>query len=293
MATRSMPIHGVFASIITPFAADGSIAWSELQEETALLSRSPVHGLCVGGMLGETVGSTPEEMCRLCEGVHGRTEKPIVAMVYPDSQPEALDLVRAVTSGGAQAVLVAQPHYLCQPDLRGLVEMFAALREEIAIPILLANCQKTAMVDLSGMQELIAQEVIDGVLLAGDAVHLMADLLCLHPRVPVFSGMEDLHYVGLLLGTQGIISDLAALFPGEMVDLYSAFREGGYDDARLRHERLVRLWRAFDHPFEQRARIRAALAGQGRKVGAPRSPYNLATFDPNGEVRAALSREGF
>src|SRR6266849_10873585 len=108
MATRPMPVYGVLASIITPFAADGSIAWSELQEETALLSRSSVHGLCVGGMLSETVGSTPEEMGRLCEVVRGRTEKPIVAMVYPDSQPEALDLVRAVKSGGAQAVLVAQ-----------------------------------------------------------------------------------------------------------------------------------------------------------------------------------------
>jgi len=104
--------------------------------------------------------------------------------------------------------------------------------------------------------------------------------------------MEDLHYVSLLLGARGIVSDLAAVFPGEMAALYRAWREGRYDEARLFHERLVRLWRAFEHPSEQRTRLRAALTGQGRKVGEARSPYNFASVHTAREVRAAIEREG-
>jgi 4-hydroxy-tetrahydrodipicolinate synthase len=142
------------------------------------------------------------------------------------------------------------------------------------------------------MEQLMQAGSVDGILIGGDGAHLMTDLLCLRPSVPVLSGMEDLHYMSLLLGAQGIVSDLAAAFPAEVASLYRAWREGRYDDARLVHERLVRLWRVVEHPSEQRARLRTALHEQGRKVGEARSPYNLSSLEISHQVRKALSREG-
>ena len=292
MATRSGPFQGVIASVITPFTADGTVAWEELTRETELLSGSRVDALCVGGLMSETEGSTPEELGRLCEAVSRHAKKPVVAMIYPDSQPEAAELARAVVAGGVQAIFVAQPHYLCQPGVHGLTEMLAELRNEIRRPVLLANCQRNAMVDVQTMEQLVRAGAIDGILLGGDGAHLMVDLMCLRLNVPVLSAMEDLHYVSLLLGARGIVSDLAAVFPGEMAALHHAWHEGRYDEARLFHERLVRLWRALEHPSEQRTRLRAALTGQGRKVGEARSPYNLAGVHTAREVRAAIEREG-
>jgi 4-hydroxy-tetrahydrodipicolinate synthase len=292
MGSRPGPFEGVIASLITPFHADGTVAWDELNRETELLSGSPVDALCVGGLMSETEGSTPEEIGKMCEAVSRRAKKPVVAMIYPDSQPEAAELVRAVDAGGVQAVFVAQPHYLCQPGLAGLAEMLAELRNVTRLPVLLANCQRNAMVDLADMWRLIQIGVVDGILLGGDGVHLMVDLLCLHPNVPVLSAMEDLHYVSLLLGARGIVSDLAAVFPGEVAALYRSWREGNYDGARTCHERLVRLWRALDHPSELRSRLRAALTGQRRRVGDARSPYNLASADASRQVWAAIEREG-
>jgi 4-hydroxy-tetrahydrodipicolinate synthase len=187
---------------------------------------------------------------------------------------------------------VAQPHYLCQPDPVGLEEMFADLRNETRLPVLLANWQRNAMVDLRTMERLIQAGVVDGILLGGDGAHLMVDLLCLRLNIPVLSAMEDLHYMSLLLGACGIVSDLASVFPAETAALYRAWRSGNYDGARTFHERLVRLWRAVDHPSEQRARLRAALTGQGRKVGEARSPYNLASVEISRQVRTVIDREG-
>lgn len=292
MGTRSGPFQGVIASVITPFNADGTVAWDELDRETELLSGSPVDALCVGGLMSETEGSTPEELGRMCAAVSRRATKPVVAMIYPDTQPEAAELARAVDAGGVQALFVAQPHYLCQPDPVGLEEMFADLRNETRLPVLLANCQKNAMVDLRTMERLIQAGVVDGVLLGGDGAHLMVDLLCLQLNIPVLSAMEDLHYMSLLLGACGIVSDLASVFPAETAALYRAWRSGNYDGARTFHERLVRLWRAVDHPSEQRARLRSALTAQGRKVGEARSPYNLASVDISRQVRTVIEREG-
>src|SRR5947209_7498179 len=120
MAIRSGPLQGVIASLITPFTADGTVAWDQLNHETELLSGSPVDALCVGGLMSETEGSTPGEIGKMCEAIVRRAKKPVVAMIYPDSQPEAVELARAVDSGGVQAIFVAQPHYLCQPGQLGL-----------------------------------------------------------------------------------------------------------------------------------------------------------------------------
>src|SRR5262249_8632229 len=218
--------------------------------------------------------------------------KPVVAMIYPDTQPEAAELARAVETGGVQALFVAQPHYLCQPGPVGLTEMFADLRNQTRLPVLLANCQRNAMVDVASMERLIQTRVVDGILLGGDGAHLMVDLLCLRLNVPVLSAMEDLHYVSLLLGACGIVSDLASVFPVETAALYRVWRAGNYDGARTCHERLVRLWRAVDHPSEQRARLRSPLAGMGRNLGRARSPYNLASVDISRQIRAAIEREG-
>src|SRR5258708_25037392 len=293
MGIRSGPFQGVIASVITPFTTDGTVAWDELNRETDLLSGSPVDALCVGGLMSETEGSTPEELGRMCEAVSRRAKKPVVAMIYPDSQPEAAELARAVDAGGVRALFVAQPHYLCQPGAVGLADMFAELRSETRLPVLLANCQRNAMGDVTPMERLIQAGVVDGILLGGDGAHLMVDLLCLRVNVPVLSAMEDLHYMSLLLGASGIVSDLASVFPAETAALYRAWRLGNYDSARTCHERLVRLWRAVDHPSEQRARLRAALAGIGRNIGEARSPYNPASVEMSRQVRSAILHQGW
>ena len=292
MHTRAIGFRGVIANLIIPFDESGYVVWDRVRSEAELLCNSDVDGLCVGGFMSETEGSSAEELFRLCETVSDVVDKPVVAMIYPDSQPEASELVCAVASGGAEAVFVAQPHYLCQPNLEGLIEMFGSLRSLTNVPVLLANCQRSAMLSVENMFALVRDRVIDGILVGGEGAHLLVDLLCLHLDVPVFSAIEDLHYVNLLMGAEGMVSDMAAAFPELMTAMYRAYREGKHDEAREHHERLVRLWRVLEHPSEQRARMRKALEARGRHAGEPRSPYNIAAGDAYQSVHGALVREG-
>jgi len=293
MHTREVPLQGVIAGVITPFDSEGSVNWDELRHVAENLSASDVDALCIGGFAGQMEGAAPDEIFRVCDIVSRSGNKPLAAIIYPDTDSEAIDLIHAVESGGARAIFVAQPHYLCQPDPRGLIDMFARFRDQTALPVLLSNCQRTAVIPVELMTSMVSEVAVDGILVGGDGIHQIVDLLCLHLEVPVFSAIEDLHYICLLLGVHGFISELAAAFPSEMADMYRAHTEGDHPRARACHDRFARLWRALEHPSEQRARMRSMLNAVGGNAGQPRSPYDIGPQDGFPEVRAALEREQF
>jgi 4-hydroxy-tetrahydrodipicolinate synthase len=292
MKTRNFKLHGIVPVMVTPFDTSGQVELDSLRREAEFLTKTGVHGLCVGGIVSETAGATPEEIHLICQSVISTSDKPVVAGIFPDCNIEAFELADACVSAGAVALLVAPPHYLFSPDCDGLKEMFAALRQRVAVPLLLSNCILTAQVELSSIAALMSEGLIDGVHQAGGNAHLLADVLHLNPRVPVYTGVEDLIYMAFLLGAEGAISALATVFPEDCVALYEATREGDSTHAREIHAKFVCLWRALDHPVELLSRIKWTLAMQRRAVGVPRSPYNVLSGESQRILREALERQG-
>jgi len=156
--------------------------------------------------------------------------------------------------------------------------------------LFVADCLPGSILGVQAIRELAAKRLLDGVLEAAD-MHVLVDLLCLNLDIPVYSGVEDLHYLALVLGAHGVISDFATVFPSESVALYSAFESGDHAKARKYHERLVRLWRALNSEAKTEARIRSALTAQGRNVGPARSPYNFISPDAAKEIDNVLQQE--
>ncbi len=285
-------VAGVIADVITPFSANGQIDFDDLRKEVKLLDGSAVDGLCVGGMLSGMEGTLPGELSSLCAAVRRVTKKPLFAMLFPDTTLEAIEMVRAVEDAGADAVLMAQPHYLSLPSEEGLTEMFADVRKVARTPLLLADCFVGGVVGVAATKTLASKDLVDGVFQSAD-IHVLVDLLYSKLEVPVYSGVEDLHYVAFALGARGVISDLVTLFPKEASEIYRAFNAGKHGDARTHHERFVRLWRSLGRYAEGEGRVRLALEAQGRKVGPAPSPYNKLPPAAAGEVHKALQHEGF
>jgi 4-hydroxy-tetrahydrodipicolinate synthase len=282
--------RGVIASITTPFDAGGKIDISSLQKETEYLTSVGVHGICVGGTVSEMSGASAGDIHLLCRTVVSATKEPVIASIFPDCTSEALLLAEAAASAGIRALLVAPPHYLFIPDQAGLVELFSHLRKALTVPLLVSNCIETAQVSLPSLMELMKLRLVDGIHQAAGNAHLLADLLRLNPRVPVWTGVEDLIYLAFLLGAEGAISALAAVFPEDCVALYEASRRGDSTSALEIHEKLNRLWRVLDHPVEFLSRIKWALNLQQRDAGVPRSPYNVISGESQRILREALER---
>src|SRR2546429_3867027 len=161
MKTRDFKLHGIIPVMVTPFDASGRVELDSLRREAEFLTKTGVHGLCVGGVISEMAGSSAEEIHLICRSVISTTDKPVVAAVFPDCNVEAFELAEASVSAGAMALLVAPPHYLVSPDHDGLLEMFTALRQRGAVPLLLSNCIQSAQVELSSILSLLNYGVID------------------------------------------------------------------------------------------------------------------------------------
>jgi 4-hydroxy-tetrahydrodipicolinate synthase len=290
MHGKRMPVAGVIADVVVPYSSNEEVDWDCLRREVLLLDKCGVHGLCVGGVLSGTLGATPDELSSLCLALRTFSKTPLFAILFPDAAPEAIEMVHAVNDAGADVIAVAQPHYLSQPNSDGLADMFADLKQATDRPLFVADCLPGSILGVQAIRELAAKRLVDGVLEAAD-MHVLVDLLCLNLDIPVYSGVEDLHYLALVLGAHGVISDFATVFPSESVALYSAFESGDHAKARKHHERLVRLWRALNSEAETEARIRSALTAQGRNVGPARSPYNFISPDAAKEIDSVLQQE--
>jgi dihydrodipicolinate synthase/N-acetylneuraminate lyase len=212
-------------------------------------------------------------------------------ILFPDASPEGLETLRAVEEAGADVILVAQPHYLAQPGVEGLEEMFSAFREATERPLLVADCLPGSILGMAPIRRLVEKRLVDGVLEGAD-IHVLVDLLNLDLGVPVYSSAEDLHFSALVLGAYGIISNLATAFPRECISLYDSVRDRDYKSARKTHERLVRLWRALSSGTEREARLRIAMGAVNRPVGAAKSPYNKISEQAIQQVRRVMEKEG-
>ncbi|MEW5978451.1 MAG: dihydrodipicolinate synthase family protein [Acidobacteriota bacterium] len=285
----SIAISGVIPSLVTPFDSSGRIQFDCLRREVEYLSQTGVHALCVGGLVGELAGAAPEEVHQVCKAVVDEADIPVVANLFPDCTAEALLLAEAATSAGVDVLMVAPPHYLFQPETDELLQLFTSVRNKVRIPLFLSNSIQTAAASLPAIRCLMDHQSVDGVYHGISDAHLLADLLRIRPRVAIYSGIEDLLYLSLLLGAEGCISILALLFPRTSLQLYEAVGQGNHDLARALHERLLRFWHRFNHPTHLLPRLKAGLAAMGRESGFSRSPYDAATSTDVPQLKILLS----
>jgi 4-hydroxy-tetrahydrodipicolinate synthase len=285
---RDFQVAGVIPAMLTPFDAAGALDLDLLREDVRMLIRTGVAALCVGGFPSETAGMAGSELQQVCQTVHSSTTLPLFVSIHPNSITEAIELARAAVDGGADVLLVAQPHYLFQPSLPGLAELFSGITNCVAIPVLLSNTLPAAPISLPVIRGLIEAGVIDGILQGAGDAHLLADLLSSGDRVPVLNGVEGLMYVGLLLGSKATVSIIAAVFPDACCRLESAFARGEHREALRLHEALLRSWRLLDHPVELPWRLKSACRLVGRDLGVPRSPFQVPSEHSAAMVHRAV-----
>jgi 4-hydroxy-tetrahydrodipicolinate synthase len=284
-------VPGVIADIVVPYSSNEEFDLERLRDEVRTLDKSGVDALSFGGPLGGMIGATPDELSFLCGAVKSNSKKPVFGIVFPDASPEGFEMVRALDEAGADAILVGQPHYLAQPGVEGLEEMFAYLRRFTDRPLLIADCLPGSVLGVQPIRKLVERRLVDGVFEAAD-MHVVVDILTARLGVPVYSGVEDLHYAALVLGANGVVSNLASAFPDDCIALYAAVRGQDHLKARKIHERLVRLWRALSVGAEREARLRCALAARGRSVGAAKSPYGRMAPEATQHIHSILAKEG-
>lgn len=289
-----LDLDGVIPPMVTAFDPETEeLALDLIQQETEYLVSTGVSAICVAGSTGEGQGMSEDEIELLNRTVvdqaAGRVR--VIAGIIADSTIEATRKSRAAARAGVDALQLTPPHYLWVPSVEGLIKHFTTIGDAVELPILIYNVIPWVDIDVYAMNEIIDHSPwVLGVKQSGGDMHKVADMMAiLHDKVPITTGIDDLLYPTFVLGVDGAITCMTAVFPEHTSALYRMVQAGDHAGALAMHRRLLPVWRAIEGPG-MTANAKLALSLMGRENGVARGPITPPDAELKERIRIEMKR---
>lgn len=285
----SYPFGRVVTAMITPFAADGQVAYEVAQALAVQLIEQGSDGLVICGTTGESPTLTWEEEHTLFRAVKEAVgdRAYVIAGTGSNSTREAIAATQMAAELGLDGSLQVVPYYN-KPPQAGLYAHFRAIAEACPnFPLMLynipgrtgQNLQPETVAKLSSLPNVVAIKAA-----SGNVEEVSALRQLLPETFAIYSGDDALTLPMLAVGAQGVVSVASHLVGPQLQALIQAFEAGNVTQAQQLHQQLYPLFKALfltTNPIP----VRAALELLGWSIGAPRLP--LVPAEP--EIRQALA----
>lgn len=266
--------HGVGAAMITPFDSDG-VNFDAFGSMIEYLIDGKIDSLIVCGTTGEPATMTADErraaIAFAVEKSAGRV--PVIAGCGCNSTAETVANARAAQSLGADALLVVTPYYnKCTQN--GLVAHYTAVAEAVDIPVIVYNVPSRTGVNLlpSTMLRLSEVKNIVGIKEASGNIEQLQELVRItRGKTDVYLGEDSLTYLGMTLGSKGVISVAANVAPLLMHEITENAENGNYAAARKAQLKALPLIRALFSEVNP-IPVKKAMNFLGFDAGVPRLP---------------------
>ncbi len=287
-----MYFTGVYTALVTPFAADGSVDFSKLQELVEFNVAGGVDGIVAVGTTGESPTLRTEEHLRVIQVVSETASDrcKVMAGTGANSTAEAIELTAAVKAFGVDGTLQVTPYYN-KPNNAGLIQHFSAVAD-LGIPVVLYNVpgRSAREIPLEVVAELSQHEHIVSVKEAAGSVERVTAIRALCD-IEVISGDDSLALPMIREGACGVISVASNIIPAEVVALCQAALAGDYETAQVVHDKYAQL---FDDLFidTNPIPIKAAMAMKGMLEEIYRLPMCSMTDEDKAVLRASLETAG-
>jgi 4-hydroxy-tetrahydrodipicolinate synthase len=239
-------LQGVYIPLITPFSADGSVAFDAVDR----LCREYLDAGCAGivalGTTGETSSLEADEQRAVidrCAAVCAERGAQLVVGAGTNNTVKTIAAVEALRGTPAlAATLIVVPYYV-RPSEAGIVEHFKAVAAASPVPVVIYNIPVRTGRNLGpgGMLELARVPNIAGLKQAQAA--LDAETLEILARAPrefsVLGGEDTLLFPLTLMGGAGTISAAAHVCTERFVAMIECGLAGKVDDGRSHAEALL------------------------------------------------------
>jgi 4-hydroxy-tetrahydrodipicolinate synthase len=281
-------LQGIMPANVLPFTEDYDIDEVNLRRfVTYLLGVKGVTGLVCNGHAGEVLSLSRSErkaVIRIVvDEVKGRV--PVIAGVYHDHTPGAIEHTRDAQDAGADAVLVLPPNaWLRGKHEEAPIHFFEAIADAVDIPMVVfqyaffskARYPLPTLLRLAKIKNVVAvkEAVQDWVLYDQEYRALKA----LPKQVQVLSANNKSLMASFAIGADGAIIGSGSLYPEWVTSMFSAIRENKLDAARSIHQRMQPLTEImYQEPAcDVYTRIKTAQAMMGRLENAVVRPPLLS-----------------
>jgi 4-hydroxy-tetrahydrodipicolinate synthase len=263
-------LEGIYVPLITPFAADGSVAVDAIERLCHESLDAGSAGIVALGTTGESSALDPAEQRAVidaCARVCVEHDAQLVVGAGTNSTAKTVAAVEALAGTPAlAATLIVVPYYV-RPSEAGIVAHFRAVADASPVPVVVYNIPIRTGRNLgpAGMLELARHPNVTGVKQAVGALDTdTLEILAAAPREFSLLGGDDPFLLPtVLMGGAGAICASAHVCTERFVAMFECGLAGKVDDGRAHAEALLPVVQScFAEPNP--AVFKGVLHAQGR-----------------------------
>ena len=268
--------NGVYPALLTPFTTSDELDMNMFGKNLLAQVEAGVHGVILGGTLGEASVLTQAEKEQLVrfavEFVENRI--PVVLNIAEGSTREALRQAELASKWGVNGLMLLPPMRY-KSDHRETVEYFKTIANATSLPIMIYNnpVDYKIEVTLDMFEELTVCKNINAVKESTrDVTNVTRMLNRFGDRFKILCGVDTLAMEELVMGAHGWVAGLVDAFPQQTMAIYTHISRGEIDEAARIYRWFMPLLELDIHPkLVQYIKLAASRTGIGSEyVRAPR-----------------------
>jgi 4-hydroxy-tetrahydrodipicolinate synthase len=226
---------GVYPAVTTKFTDNDQLDIPAIEKNIEAQISAGVHGIVLGGTLGEASSLSNEEKQSIVSTTLGvsKGRVPVIINVAESRTSDAIRFVKESEQIGADGFM-ALPPMRYKADDRETVQWFKTIAGATSLPIMIYNnpVDYKIEVTLDMFAELAECETIQAVKESTrDVSNVTRMKNRFGDRFKILTGVDTLAFESLALGCDGWVAGLVCAFPAETVTIYELMKQGRTDEA--------------------------------------------------------------
>jgi 1-pyrroline-4-hydroxy-2-carboxylate deaminase len=269
---------GVMPAVTTKFTDDDQLDLAMFEKNILAQLAAGVHGIILGGTLGEASTLLDEEKRTLVKEavriVDGKV--PVIINIAEQTTKAAIESAKKAKEDGASGLMMLPPMRY-KADDRETVTYYKAVANSTTLPIMIYNnpIDYGIEVTLDMFEELLDCPNIEAV---KESTRDLSNITRMKNRfgdkIKVLSGVDTLALESLFMGADGWVAGLVCAFPAETVAIYELAKSGRAEEAIAIYRWFLPLLELdINSKLVQNIKLAEVATGIGTEnVRAPRLP---------------------
>lgn len=233
--TKMINWTGVFPALTTKFDQSEDLDMAMYLQNLKVQLDAGVHGIILGGTLGEASTLIEEEKEKLVKFTLDNvgSEIPVILNIAEGSTKEAIRQAKLAESWGAKGLMMLPPMRY-KPDQRECVTYFKTVADSTELPIMIYNnpVDYNTEVTLDMFEELTDCQNIQAI---KESTRDISNVTRLKnrfgDRLKILCGVDTLAMEELVMGADGWVAGLVCAFPRETVTIFQLVKAGRIQEA--------------------------------------------------------------
>lgn len=267
---------GVYPAITTKFRQDDTLDLEAFQSNIKVQIESGIHGIVLGGTLGEASTLANEEKDELLSAtvqyVNGAI--PVIMNIAEQTTAGAVLAAERASGIGADGLMLLPPMRY-KADARETLSFFETVAGSTDLPIMIYNNPVDYGIEVTpSMLEVLLK--LDNIQAIKESTRDVSNVSRLRnafgDRLKILCGVDTIALEELLLGADGWVAGLVSAFPVETVAVYKLAKSGRLEEAIAIYRWFMPVLELDLHPkLVQYIKLAEVFTGLGTEyVRAPR-----------------------